>query len=394
MQNQGLMLKLRDSHLHLFLRPNCAKYYYRFFVNGKYLTKTTKTENLSLAKSIAETAYDSYRFKHLTPEGKISRTWDEAENNVLASLSVDAATRPARLQTYRIKFGILRRFFQDIPIAHIKSKTIEEFIHWRKNVYKPPRPNFHTHSSPSNKTIARDFDALRKILKYAVREEWIEKLPEFPSLSITPRAKGWFTLAEWKHLQKVARQWIAETQDPSEQRAREYLYDYMMFLVHTGMRVDEALCVRYEDIMPDEKDPELCYITVRGGKLAYRMKATECVGMAGATSAIKRRKATNPEYNPSDLLFPENPRKKLHALLELAGLQKDEGGERRTAKNFRHTFIMLRLLQGVDVYKLAKNCRTSVKMIESHYGSYINARMSKDELTKFKKEPDAKVGVA
>jgi integrase len=159
----------------------------------------------------------------------------------------------------------------------------------------------------------------------------------------------------------------------------------MMFLVHTGIRVDEALCVRYEDILPDEKDPELCYITVRGGKLAYRMKATECVGMVGATNAIQRRKATNPDYKPSDLLFPKNPREKLNELLVAAGLNKNEQGERRTAKNFRHTFIMLRLLHGVDVYKLAKNCRTSVKMIESHYGSYINARMSKDELTKFKK---------
>jgi len=385
------MLKLRDSRLHVFLRPGCAKYYYRFFVNGKYLTKSTKSENLSLAKSIAETAYDSYRFKHLTPEGKISRTWDEAERNVLASLSIDATTRPARLQTYRIKFGILRRFFQEIPIAHIKSKTIEDFIHWRKHVYKPPRPNFHTHSTPSNKTLARDFDALRKILKYAAREEWIDKLPEFPSLSITPRAKGWFTGEEWTQLRKFAFRWIAQTEDNNEQREREYLYDYMMFLVHTGLRVDEALCVRYEDVLPDKQDPELCYITVRGGKLAYRMKATECVGMVGATNAIQSRKAKNSDYKPSDLLFPNNPRKKLHELLTIAGFDKDEQGERRTAKNFRHTFIMLRLLQGVDVYKLAKNCRTSVKMIESHYGSYINARMSKDELTKFKKEPKSKV---
>ena len=379
------MLKLRDSRLHIFLRAGCSNYFYRFFVNGKYLTRTTKTENLSLAKSIAETAYDSYRFKHLTPEGKISRTWDEAESNVLAALSVDAATRPARLQTYRIKLGILRRFFQDIPIAHIKTKTIEEFIYWRKNVYKPPRPNFHMNSTPSNKTIARDFDALRKVLKYAMREEWIEKLPEFPTLSITPPAKGWFTLAEWKHLQKVARQWIAQTEDLAEQREREYLYDYMMFLVHTGMRVDEALCVRHDDIASDEKDSELCYITVRGGKLAYTMRATEMIGMSGAVSAIRRRKQDNPEHKPHDLLFSKNPREKLHELLLIAGLKTDETGERRTAKNFRHTFIMLRLLQGVDVYKLAKNCRTSVKMIESHYGSYINARMSKDELTKFKK---------
>jgi hypothetical protein len=68
----------------------------------------------------------------------------------------------------------------------------------------------------------------------------------------------------------------------------------------------------------------------------------------------------------------------------------DDRKHRRTAKSFRHTYIMLRLLRGVDVYKLARNCRTSVKMIEQHYGSSINAKMSKDELLNFRSEPRKK----
>jgi hypothetical protein len=31
----------------------------------------------------------------------------------------------------------------------------------------------------------------------------------------------------------------------------------------------------------------------------------------------------------------------------------------------------MRLMEGADVYQLAKNCRTSVEMIEKHYAAHI-----------------------
>jgi integrase len=89
---------------------------------------------------------------------------------------------------------------------------------------------------------------------------------------------------------------------------------------------------------------------------------------------------SNPQ--PKDLLFPVNPRERVQELFEKAEVLYDERGQRRTAKSFRHTYIMRSLIAGVDAYVLAKNCRTSVKMIEQHYGSYLTARMKQRELTK------------
>jgi len=37
----------------------------------------------------------------------------------------------------------------------------------------------------------------------------------------------------------------------------------------------------------------------------------------------------------------------------------------------RHTYICLRLLDGADIYQVAKNCRTSVEMIEKYYGRHL-----------------------
>ncbi|CAN7699684.1 hypothetical protein [Neorhizobium sp. LjRoot104] len=39
--------------------------------------------------------------------------------------------------------------------------------------------------------------------------------------------------------------------------------------------------------------------------------------------------------------------------------------------SLRHTYICLRLLEGADIYQIAKNCRTSVEMIEKHYAVHL-----------------------
>jgi len=43
----------------------------------------------------------------------------------------------------------------------------------------------------------------------------------------------------------------------------------------------------------------------------------------------------------------------------------------RTTYSLRHTYISMRLLEGADIYQIAKNCRTSVEMIEKFYASHI-----------------------
>jgi hypothetical protein len=50
-------------------------------------------------------------------------------------------------------------------------------------------------------------------------------------------------------------------------------------------------------------------------------------------------------------------------------------GNLRTAYSLWHTYICLRLMEGADIYQIAKNCRTSVEMIEKHYASHIKTSL-------------------
>ena len=65
----------------------------------------------------------------------------------------------------------------------------------------------------------------------------------------------------------------------------------------------------------------------------------------------------------------------LNAILDEEGLKFDREGNRRTAYSLRHTYICLRLKEGADIYQIAKNCRTSVEMIEKFYAAHIKTSL-------------------
>lgn len=119
-------------------------------------------------------------------------------------------------------------------------------------------------------------------------------------------------------------------------------------------------------IVEDEATNEtILVIEVRGKRgVGY------CKSMAGAVRPLMRlKKRNNPQ--PTDLLFPGDQRILFNNILDELGLKIDRDGNRRTAYSLRHTYICLRLLEGADIYQVAKNCRTSVEMIEKFYAIHL-----------------------
>ncbi len=100
---------------------------------------------------------------------------------------------------------------------------------------------------------------------------------------------------------------------------------------------------------------------------------------------------------PTDHLFDMNHHELLNTILAEEELKFDRDGNRRTAYSLRHTYICMRLMEGADIYQIAKNCRTSVEMIEKYYASHlkntldasaINVRKPKATKSKSKKKVD------
>jgi len=78
---------------------------------------------------------------------------------------------------------------------------------------------------------------------------------------------------------------------------------------------------------------------------------------------------------PTDLIFPKWQRELFKTILDEEKLRSDREGQPRTACSLRHTYICLRLMEGADIYQIAKNCRTSVEMIEKYYASHIKTSL-------------------
>ena len=66
-------------------------------------------------------------------------------------------------------------------------------------------------------------------------------------------------------------------------------------------------------------------------------------------------------------------------------------GNRRSAYSLRHTYICMRLMEGADIYQIAKNCRTSVEMIEKFYASHIKNRLDAAAINVRKIKPAKKI---
>jgi hypothetical protein len=77
------LLKLRDGRVHLYQQNDSTNWFWRTFLDGKYVVRSTKTDHLAIAKSIAENEYDKLRFQNITPDGTLAHSWDKCERGFL-----------------------------------------------------------------------------------------------------------------------------------------------------------------------------------------------------------------------------------------------------------------------------------------------------------------------
>ena len=269
-------------------------------------------------------------------------------------------------------------FFGDMPLADITAGAIQAYRVQR--LTPPPPPDRSTtgeaaaakpYRRPARSTLHKEMVTLRQVLKSANRKGWIAALPDMSapykqSGKVTHRA--WFSPDEYKRLYEATRE---RAQNPRAERWRtecEQLHDYVLFMANTGLRPDEASRLQHRDVTPvldRDTNQRILEIDVRGKRgVGY------CKSMPGAVVPYERVcKRIRP--SPSDLVFGKVQRELLNAVLGELDLKFDREGLRRTAYSLRHTYICMRLMEGADIYQIAKNCRTSVEMIETFYAAHI-----------------------
>lgn len=272
-------------------------------------------------------------------------------------------------------------FFGKMGLSEINAGTVQDYRVHRMTTSK-------TGKQPSRSTLHDEVGTLRQVLKTAIRHKWLSHLPD---LSPPYKTQGkishrrWFSPAEYKQLYEATRQNAKEPKNKHFRWEAEQLHDFVLFMGNTGLRPDEAKQLQHRDVTivvdPDSRE-RILEIEVRG-----KRGIGWCKSMPGAVKPYERlRDRLKPVRGngksedgelpaPTDLLFPGNYLKMFNNLRDAQHLKLDRDGKPRTAYSLRHTYICLRLMEGADVYAIAKNCRTSVEMIEKFYAAHIKTTL-------------------
>jgi integrase len=289
----------------------------------------------------------------------------------------------------------LNPFFGDKAVNEITPGLVQDYRVMRaKTVDKDGKPK-----PPARTTIHHEIIALRHVLKTANRHGWLDHLPD---MSAPYKASGkiahraWFSLDEYRKLWKATQKRARQPANPKWKWECEQFHDFVLFMANTGLRPDEAARLEFRDVVivdDDATQERILEIEVRGKRgVGY------CKSMPGAVRPFERlsnreravidkspsapverkglsrggtKSQSKARPGPTDKIFGVIQRELMNAVLDELGLKFDRDGQRRTAYSLRHTYICFRLMEGADIYQIAKNCRTSVEMIEKYYASHI-----------------------
>ncbi|MBI1262775.1 MAG: site-specific integrase [Rhizobiales bacterium] len=383
---------LLDNKVQLYMRPNSPHWQCSCSVAGRQRRTSTKEESLARAKDVARDWYLGLLGKYRAGELKEGKTFKEAAERFMTEFEI--ITQGQRSPIYvkghkdRLK-NHLMPFFGDKVLADITPGVVQDYRIERM------KPRVHKTTgrqlpSPARSTLHQEIVCLRQVLKTGQRHGWLPYLPDIsPPYKSSPkvRHRAWFSPEEYTRLYEATR---ARAKNPKKERwrtASENLHDYVLFMANTGLRPDEALRLEFRDvaIVTDEATGErILEIEVRG-----KRGVGFCKSMDGAVLPFQRLKKRN-NGQPTDKLFPRFQREIFNAVLDELKLKTDREGQRRTAYSLRHTYICMRLMQGADIYQIAKNCRTSVEMIENYYASHIKNTLDAAAINVRKPKPQKK----
>jgi integrase len=409
--------EILGGKVQVYRRPSSPFWQCSASIGGRQYRASTKSDGLSQAKEFAEDWFLELRGKDKwgggLPKGK---TFRKVAEKFLDEFEVITGGQRSRkyVKTLRLKLEKhLNPFFGDKAVSEITAGLIQEYrVQRAKAVDKDGKPK-----PPARSTIHHEIITIRHVLKTALRHGWLDHLPD---MSAPYKASGkiahraWFSPAEYQTLYRATRK---RAQHPPHSKWKwecEQLHDFVLFMANTGLRPDEAARLEFRDVVIVDDDAtaeRILEIEVRGkrgvgycksmpgavrpferlrdrlrampedksdatrdrrevaeGRRAYGTGVTRTRGAGGLSKGGGAERAAP---KSTDLIFGSTQRELLNAVLDELGLKFDRDGQRRTAYSLRHTYICMRLMEGADIYQVAKNCRTSVEMIENFYASHI-----------------------
>jgi Phage integrase SAM-like domain len=420
---------IKETMIHVRQLPKSAILYkcaasrfwqFRVYLEGAQRKRSTQTEDIEEANRKAKLIYaEMLQSIHGSEQGKRKLSTKNALDVVAKSLFTK--------QEFMIKQGELNKnknkiecyvyerhikpYFQNKDIKKINADALEHF------------KMYLIEQGLSKNTQKVYFNLVSKLLKEAVKKDYITHVPILPRVRLEDEPRGYFDSGDYTRLWNAAKKHIGqiysfeykqkpvlaeqsveiqETAIPPKKKSgpkkREDAdkfyrsvkitvdcYHAILFMRNTYIRPTDLKYIRHVDVKLYKHDNitllELRHQSTKrhAGYMASTPQAVEYYqriveqrkkeGDFKETDYIFFPKMENREYALKELT------RQFNAILEITNLKKDNQNKQRTLYSLRHTAIVAAIRSGIPIPIIAANSRTSVDMINRFYGSHINSAL-------------------
>jgi hypothetical protein len=372
-----------DGKVHVFMRTGSPFWWAGFHFKGKYIRTSTKQKKLEGAKAVAQQWY--FQKQTEIASGEISsprHAFGKLADDALANYKKIFVDRGVRSQkTYDGIEGIMKSrvkdYFNKMPVQQIDNTVWHKYKEDMITKY----PNI------KRGTLHQYKNAIRVVLNYAYKLGYLKQLPVFKDEYDTKKgvnSRPWFNSAEYSKLHTNI---LAHANRLKKQDKRQYanameLYDFVLFGTSTGMRIGEMRNCKISDVKIEVEKltgKEILIISNIDGKRGKGM----CQSFYGAVTPFKRileRRDIKEPAKCDEKLFLIHHRVMFNEILKKHNLKetKTKPVLKRDFVSLRSTYICFRLLNGVPIYEIANNCRTSVAVIQEHYAKPLGGVLMKN----------------
>jgi hypothetical protein len=383
------------DRLKIYRIPSSPYWWVRATFGDRRLTKSTKEIERHKAVAFAKNFYDECLLTRREIPLQTSRQFGRCADLLLEECRRRSKTGERNPRFARDLKQILNQrilpFFKTYRVEDITYQHLSRFVDSMRA------------DECSASTIKRALVSVRQVLKHGIKLGLIHQAPVFPTITHKDSPRPWFSPDEYEHLKNVVEELANRkpSDDPEKkifeykgERVTEETRDFIIFMVNSFLRPSDWVDLRRKhitkSILERTKKPILVIHTPTSKTINTPVITMEAA--AGVYAKLVARQDSQATYGSESFVFlphienRDRAEKAMRALfnhvLDEAKLRKNNADKSRTIYSLRHTAIAMRFLkgEGVDLLFLARNCRTSVEMIDRFYARHLSAVMAPEKI--------------
>jgi len=396
-------IQLHNGKIVLTRRERSPYWQARFRIGNKWIRTSTKCTESKDAGDAAFELYNDAYYKAKNDLPVVSRKFKSIAEAVKTDLQrqLDSGVGKVVYKDYiQAIDNYMITFFGSHNVGSIDDALIQKFSDYRIERFgrEPARSTLNTHSA-----------ALNRIFSEAVRQKYMPVF-QVPSLKVRKGAgregsrRPSFTMDEYRKLFTFMRKWVKQGRKGKSTDIRYLLQKYVLILANSGLRPGtetanlkwkhlefrkdvDASEQLYGDEVIAEQDQYLIIHVLYGktsrsvnGKIKGRESIPRNDCRKHLENLVKQSKYLECETLEEAMLkdeyvfaMPDGSRtnqlgRKFEQLLTDAELLMSRKDERRTLYSLRHFYITQAIINNrAALHTIAKQCGTSIGMLEKHY---------------------------